>query len=405
MADPFYNPVVPEHVPPALVHDFNMYDPAAPGIDVFQTIRAMHERGLPPIFWTRTNGGHWVVLKGAAIAEAIRDPQRFSSKRILVPDEQNFDVPFFVPLMSDPPDHAGYRALCMPLFTPKRIDELRASVIELTGNMIDEMKPRGRCEFMADFALQMPIIVFLRLVDLPAEDREQLLELATGIVSPEEGELRDTAMQKVFAYLRPIIAQRVASPHDDVFSKMVTGTYQGRPLSTDEMLGLAATILVGGLDTVAATLGFVARYLADNPGARRLLRKGTYNTNAVTDELLRRYPVTSHGRHVVADTEFRGVKLRKNDYITWTAAMYNFDDAVFPDPMTVNFDRKRSAHLSFGSGIHFCIGAFLARMEMDVFIRSWLDKIPDFRVEEGHDVQHRFGINLAYKALPLTWDA
>src|SRR3546814_1538347 len=112
--------------------------------------------------------------------------------------------------MSDPPDHAGYRALCAPLFTPNRIAELRPSVTELTGQLIDEMKPRGGCEFMADFALQMPIIVFLRLVDLPASDRERLLEIATGIVAPEEGELRDTAMQKMFAYLRPIIAERVA---------------------------------------------------------------------------------------------------------------------------------------------------------------------------------------------------
>src|SRR3546814_8468063 len=93
--------------------------------------------------------------------------------------------------MSDPPDHAGYRALCAPLFTPNRIAELRPSVTELTGQLIDEMKPRGGCEFMADFALQMPIIVFLRLVDLPASDRERLLEIATGIVAPEEGELRD----------------------------------------------------------------------------------------------------------------------------------------------------------------------------------------------------------------------
>src|SRR3546814_8718516 len=107
---------------------------------------------------------------------------------------------------------------------------------------------------MADFALQMPIIVFLRLVDLPASDRERLLEIATGIVAPEEGELRDTTMQKMFAYLRPIIAERVANPADDVFSKMVSGTYEGRPLSVDEMLGLSATILVGGLDTVAALL-------------------------------------------------------------------------------------------------------------------------------------------------------
>src|SRR3546814_4892113 len=107
--------------------------------------------------------------------DAVRDPCRISFKRILVPEGQNVDVPFFVPLMSDPPDHAGYRALCAPLFTPNRIAELRPSVTELTGQLIDEMKPRGGCEFMADFALQMPIIVFLRLVDLPADRKSTRL--------------------------------------------------------------------------------------------------------------------------------------------------------------------------------------------------------------------------------------
>jgi len=404
VADPFYNPVIPDHVPAALVHDFNMYDPAEPGTDLFQSVRNLHERGLPPIFWTRNNGGHWVALKGEPITDLARDFKRFSSKRMLVPDEQNFDVPFFVPLMSDPPEHGGYRALCAPLFTPKRIEELRAGVTELTNKLIDEMRPQGRCEFMADFALQMPIIVFLRLVDLPVEDRERLLKIANGVVAPAEGELRDDAMQQMFAYLRPIIAERVANPGDDVFSKMVTGTHDGRPLSVDEMLGLAATILSGGLDTVAATLGYVARYLADNPQARRALREGSVSLSAAIEELLRRYPPTTHGRQVIADTEFHGVQLRKNDHITWMASMYNFDDAIFPDPMTVDFTRKRSAHMSFGSGIHFCVGSFLARMELDVFIRCWLDKIPDFRVAEGTEVEYRPGINIAYEALPLTWN-
>src|SRR3546814_1489331 len=90
-----------------------------------------------------------LIRKGAAIADAVRDPSRFSSKRILVPDEQNFDVPFFVPLMSDPPDHAGYRALCAPLFTPNRIAELRPSVTELTGQLIDERSEEHTSELQS----------------------------------------------------------------------------------------------------------------------------------------------------------------------------------------------------------------------------------------------------------------
>src|SRR3546814_19856192 len=96
--------------------------------------------------------------------------------------------------------------------------------------------------------------------------------------------------------------------------------------------------------------------------------------------------------------------MRKKDYITWSAGMYNFDDTIFPDPMKVDFDRKRSAHMSLGSGIHFCVGAFLARMELEVFIRTWLERIPEFQVADGADVRYRIGINMDYEELPPPWD-
>src|SRR3546814_8220575 len=145
--------------------------------------------------------------------------------------------------------------------------------------------------------------------------------MGTGIGAPGEGELRDTAIQNMFAYLRPIIAERVANPADDVFSKRVSGTYEGRPLSVDEMLGLSATILVGGLDTVAALLGFVARYLAENPQSRQMLREGDVKMNAAIDEFLRRYPPTTSGRQVVVDVEFHGVQIDRKDYITCSGGL------------------------------------------------------------------------------------
>lgn len=405
MADPFYNPVIPGHVPEELVHDFNMYDPQEPGVDLFQSVRNLHERGLPKLFWTRHNGGHWIALKGDVITDVARDAETFSSVRMLVPDEQNFDVPFFVPLMSDPPDHGGYRSICTPMFTPKRIDELADEVQKLTNRLIDDLQPRGECEFMEDFALQMPIIVFLQLLDLPLEDRPRLLEIAKGVVSPDEGAMRDDAMQQMFNYLRPILADRVADPRDDVISRLVQGKHNGRDLSSDEMLGLAATLLSGGLDTVAASLGFFARYLAQNPEARLRLRGAPDKDVLVAvEELIRRFAVTTHGRLVRHDVDFHGVELHANDHITWMASMYNLDDSKFPDPMVVDFDRKRAPHMSFGSGIHFCVGSFLARMELHIFVNAWLERIPNFKVKPGFQVEYRPGINIAYESLPLVWD-
>lgn len=405
MSDPFYNPVIPGHVPEELVHDFNMYDPQEADTDLFQSVRNLHERGLPDLFWTRNNGGHWVALKGDVIADVARDAATFSSVRMLVPDEQNFEVPFFVPLMSDPPEHGGYRAICTPMFTPKRIGEMADEVRALTNRLIDDLQSRGECEFMEDFALQMPIIVFLQLLDLPLEDRQRLLEIAKGVVSPDEGALRDDAMQQMFDYLRPILADRVANPRDDVISRLVQGKHDGRNLSNDEMLGLAATLLAGGLDTVAASLGFFAHYLAQNPESRVRLRGQSDKVLSVAiEELIRRFAVTTHGRLVRRDVDFHGVALRFNDHITWMASMYNLDDSKFPNPMAVDFDRKRAAHMSFGSGIHFCVGSFLARMELGIFINAWLERIPHFKVKPDFEVGYRPGINISYESLPLVWD-
>jgi cytochrome P450 len=405
MSDPYYNGTIPEHVPPALVNDFNLFDPAEEGRDLFQSVRGLHERKLPDIFWSRNNGGHWVALRGEAIAEIARDPGIFSSKRMLVPDDQNFQTPFFVPLMSDPPEHAGYRSIVAPLFAPKRIAALETGVRELTASLIEQIRVKGGCEFMSEFALQMPIIVFLKLLDLPLEDREQLLDIASRVVRPPpEGERRDDAMQQMFDYLRPILADRVANPGPDVISQLVTGLHNGRPLGDDEMLGLAATLLSGGLDTVAASLGFFVRYLADNPQARAALIADPTKINAAIEELIRRYPPTTHGRIVTKDVRFRGVDMRSGDHIVWMAGMFNFDERQFEKPMDVDFDRKRAPHISFGNGIHFCVGSFLARMELGVFLAEWLTKVPDFHVKPGATIKYRPGINIAYDDLPLEWE-
>jgi cytochrome P450 len=405
MTDPYYNPTIPPHVPAHLVHDFNLFDPEYEDLDLFASVRRLHDIGLPEIFWTRNNGGHWVALRGAVIAEVARDAAHFSSKRMFVPDEQNFETSFFVPLMADPPDHAGYRSIVMPLFSPIRIKKLEAGIREFTGGLIDEIRSRRECELMADFALQMPIVVFLQLLDLPLTDRLRLLDIAARIVRPPpEGERRDDAMQQLFDYLRPILAERSANPGEDVLSKLVTATIEGRPLAPDEMLGLAATILAGGLDSVAATLGFFARYLAETPAARqRLIADPTAVVPAI-DELIRRYPATTHGRHVAEDFHFHGIDMKKDEHIVWAAGMFNFDEEQFPDSMTVDFDRKRAAHLSFGTGIHFCVGNFLARAELRIFIEEWLKRIPDFRVKPGATIQYRPGINIAYDQLPLEWN-
>jgi cytochrome P450 len=405
MNDPYFRETVPDHVGRSVVYDFNIYAPEHEGLDLFESFKRLQDIGLPDIFWTRHNGGHWVAQRGDVITDIYKDTANFSSRRMLVPDEQNFETDFFIPLMADPPDHALYRRVAAAVFSPQRVMALENSVRELTASLVGELRPRGGCEFMADFSLQMPIIVFLGIMDLPLTDRERLLDTAGRIVRPQgEGELRDDALKSTFDYLDPILEQRRRHPGSDVISGIIQARKaNGEPLNEDEVRGMAATLLTGGLDSVAASLGFFARFLADEPDQRRRLIADPGLVSRAADEMIRRYAPTTHGRSIATDQIFRGHDFRRKDHVVWAAAMYNLDDRIFPDPMTVDFNRHRNPHLSFGHGPHFCLGAVLARMEFKIFLEEWLKQIPEFSVTPGVEVKYRPGINISYQSLPLVW--
>jgi cytochrome P450 len=403
MSDPYYREQVPSHVPQSLVHDFNIYDPECADLDLFVSIKRLHDIGLPDLFWTRNNGGHWIVLRGKAIAEIMKDPLRFSSKRFLVPEEQNFETDLFVPLMSDPPEHAAYRQAAGAAFSPQRVNAFQEAIRTFTAEFIEQLAPKGQCEFMADFSLQMPIIVVLRLLDLPLEDRLPLLDIAGRIVKPADDDVRDNALQAVLDYLAPILAQRRANPGSDVLSAITQARIGDRAISEQEALGVAAVLLIGGLDTVAGSLGFFTRFLAESPEHRQTLVANPALIRNAAEELTRRYPVTTHGRVVKQDLDFHGIHLKSADHLMWAAAMYNLDERIFPDPLKVDFQRKRDPHMSFGNGPHLCLGATLSRLEFKIFLEEWLKRIPEFRIVPGTELRYRPGINLALHSLPLEW--
>jgi cytochrome P450 len=405
LRDPYYNEVIPVHVSPALVYDFNIYNPEYNGLDLYHSFKRLRDIGLPDIFWTPRNGGHWIALGGAAIAQIFRDGITFSSKRPFVPDEQNFETNLFIPLMADAPQHGVYRKVAGAAFSPQRIMAFQDEIRDLTASLIDRLAPRGSCEFMQDFSLQMPVIVILKQLDLPLEDRARLLEIASNIVRPPpKGELRDNALQQVFAYLTPILEQRRTSPGTDVLSVITQSKVGDRLITPEEALGMGSTLLIGGLDSVAATLGFFTRFLAESPQERLAIKESPNTARDATEELLRRYPVTTHGRVLTKDVDLYGAQLKQGEHILWAAAMYNFDDRIFADPLTVDFSRKKIGHLSFGLGPHFCMGSMLARLEFKIFFEEWLRRIPDFRIPAGAELKYRPGINISLEALPLEWD-
>jgi cytochrome P450 len=402
MHDPDYNEIIPPHVPSSLVRDHNIFDYSTQ--DPFLTINELFEAGVPEIFWTRHNGGHWIVMGAEATTQLGADAALFSSTRPMVPDHANADTASFIPLTSDPPIHKQYRGVIAPLFTPQRIGLVEESIRTVTESRIDEILHRGECEFMEDFAAQMPVVVFLRLLDLPLLDRGKLLDLTHRVLYPVEDGHYAKPLQALTEYLQPLVAERMASPGSDIISHIVSQKFEvaGRPLLLPEMLQLCTSVLLAGLDTVVSMLGFFAHYLAENPGERCRLRGSPELQRKAVEEVLRRYPVSNIGRIVMWDTVFRGVTMKKGDHVMWPVGTYNFDKRRFPDPMKVDLDRKRPPHATFGTGEHFCVGSVLARTELRIFAERWLERIPEFHVKPGAKIEYRGGFNINYKALPLV---
>ena len=394
------NMTVPDHVPAALVHDYDVYAPGPPGSDFFVEIYKL-KRAAPPVFWTRHNGGHWCVADTRLAAQVLKDSANFSSRMLVVPRGNN-PPEGFVPIFLDPPEHTKYRTHLSVALSRKGVAELAPGVRALAVELIDELAPKGGCDFMADFAFQLPIIVFLRLVDLPLEHRPALLDQVARIIRP--GSDKAAIIAELAAYLAPIVKQRREAPGEDLISWLSLREIDGERMTEAKLQNMCTLLLIGGLDSVANTLGFFARFLAENPAHRRQIIENPAIVSAAVEELLRRFPTVAAGagRLCVNDTQLGPALIKADDQILSPTAMMNFDDEEYPEPLKVDFARRVSSVGSFGQGAHRCVGANLARSELSIFLEEWLKRIPDFELAE-EPVEFQAGVNISYNRLMLKW--
>jgi len=394
---------VPAHVPPERVHDFDIFDPPGMEDDYHLAYKRLQDAGLPDIFWTPRNGGHWLPTRGELIAEIFKDYERFSSRVKAVPKEQ-YEGTVLKPINLDPPEHGKFRALIQPFFSMSAIRPLEDEVRALSIGLIEGFRRRGHCDFVSDFAQHLPIGIFMNMVKLPESDRLPLLALVEQVINPGE-----RPKLEIFAELGRYVAAKVierrAQPGDDLISRVVNSNIDGQPISIEDAVAVCNLVLIGGLDTVASTLGFVAHFLARRPEHRRRLRENPALVQGAVDEFLRRFAVTNPGRVVAHDLDYRGVAMRAGDMVILPSFLHGLDDRVHDDPASVRFDRPLKPNSAFGNGDHRCPGSNLARVELKVFLQEWLPRIPDFSIPPGEKVGVRAGINGSFYRLPLVWSA
>lgn len=393
---------IPPHVPSELVYDVDFYHLDLGNGDVQEAWKRIQDNA-PDIFWTPRNGGHWIASRGADIKEIELDYAHFSHQRFTIPWVES-PAPN-LPLCLDPPEHGPIRALINPALAPKAVKVLEEKAQSVAVELIEEIAPRGECEFVEEFSSVLPIVVFLGMVDLPDSDREMLIPYAGAGLRSENVEIKLESQIFIQNYLGRWIEERTQNPGDDLISKIIHARVGGEPLQPNQILGLCALILVGGLDTVAGMLGFIARFLAMHPEHRRQLREMPEITDNVIEELMRRHGLPNTSRFITENYEFRGVQLRQGESIQIPTCLYGLDDRIVEDPLTVDFERPTPIpHATFGNGPHRCPGAMLAKREVKIFLEEWLRRIPDFRIKAGTRPLMAGGVVNGILELQLEWE-
>jgi len=392
---------LPLHVSQERVVDFDTFRIDAPDGDFAAAMVRLRDSGVPDLFWTQRNGGHWVATRGDLIRLILEDAEVFSSRAMRVPKAAN-PVPPIIPLMIDPPDHAVYRRLISTAMTPAEVKKLAVRAREICVPLIDAIEPLGTCEFVGDFAQRMPIAIFMGMLDLPDGDRGTIMAIVDRIIRPDLPETRMRGFSELADYTMAKVRERRANPGGDLVSKLAMAGFGERPLRDDELQGLMSVLMLAGLDTVASMLTFITRFLALNPGHRAQLRARPENMTNAIEEFLRRMAMVNLTREVARDTLLGGVALKAGDLVVVPTALGNFPQDG-QNWLDVDFDRPRHLHATFGAGAHYCMGSSLARAEVRVFLEEWLTRIPDFAIADGTVLEVKVGAAAMLSSLPLVW--
>ncbi|MBB4614283.1 cytochrome P450 [Novosphingobium taihuense] len=391
----------PAHVPPELVVDADIYDLPGGDHDPHMAWKALDIPGNPGFVWTPHNGGHWIVTSADLLWELYPDLDRVSCKDISIPPSES---PLkLIPAESDEPEHHYYRKIVLPFVGPKAVRSLMVQVRAMSAQLIDGFLHRGSCEFMTEFARHVPMRIFLSLVNLPDSDREWLVDLVDRVIRPQSEEDRTSNTSRMAAYLGEWIEKRRSAPGKDLLSAIIHAKVGDRPMNELEVLGECMDVMFGGLDTVASMMGFIMNFLATHPDHYRTLVESPERIPLAVEEMLRRFAVANPGRRIVQDIERQGYSMKAGDMLVLASCLHGLDDARWGNAATVDFDRKRSTHCTFGTGVHNCPGAGLARSEIAIMLEEWIARVPAFGLDPDQRVITASGAVNGVVKLPLIW--
>jgi cytochrome P450 len=374
--------------------------------DPYGIFRKMRESGCPAGF-SDAHGGFWALIDYAPVFEATRDDALFSSCPSIGVPPNPIGIPI-LPIETDPPETKELREVTLPQFSPGAAERLRSVATEITTELIDAFIERGSCDLVGELTTPMPARLILRLL---AFDESRYLDWVSWVHSTVHDRTHDpdkaaAAGMEMFAEIGKHIEQRRAEGlGDDLFSDILRGTLNGKPLDDIQITMYGFLMMLGGMDTTSGLTGNVLLRLCEDDALRRQLTADPSLIATGTEEFLRLFtPTVGLARTLTRDAEFHGLHMQKGDraILMWSAA--NRDPAVFDEPDTLDLHRANARkHMSFGVGIHRCLGSHFARMMFQVMVEQILHRLPDFQLAGTPERYEDAGDVYAVRKLPVTF--
>jgi cytochrome P450 len=313
-------------------------------------------------------------------------------------------------LKSDPPQHTRLRALAHAAFTPKFVDQLRGHIQDIADRLVDAVQDQGSMDLIGDFAFPLPITVICEMLGVPASDAHLFREwsgalIASGALSSETPQVIPEALQ-LMQYLSALIAERRATPQADLISALTQANEHGDQLNEVELLGTTLLLLVAGHETTVNLIGNGMFALLQRPDERERLTQDPTLVKGAVEELLRLVnPVQLVNRYAAEELVIAGVAIPKGSHVLLLLAAADHDPDTFTQPEQLDVSRAATRHVAFGQGIHYCLGAPLARLEGEIALSTLLTRLPNLRLAIApEDVTWRPAIELrGLQSLPVAF--
>jgi cytochrome P450 len=383
-------------------------------------------RTSDPIFWSEANS-YWILTRYADIVTQIQNAN-LSSNRLrahadrMPKEAKEYFRPFFTAvaswmLMVDPPDHTRLRGLVSKAFTPRVVENMRSLVQTLVDKMLDAVQEKGQMDVIADLANPLPATVIAYLLGVPGADHQQFKQwsddVALALSGIDSGATREelhalyiTAQKSLLelsAYFRERVVELRRQPQENLLSALVQAEEQGDRLTEDELFANCVLLMIAGHETTTNLIGNGMLALLQNPDKRALLKQNPDLIATAVEELLRyESPVQKMGRIALADIQIGEKQIKQDQLVVLSFAAANRDPEVFASPNELDLARKPNRHLSFGHGLHYCVGAALARLEGQITINTVLSRMPKLRLATEKLEWHRNFTLRGLKSLPVV---